>query len=57
MPEKARRLYPYDENLENKELYTLISTDEKQENMLDDIELFDIEVGNGIGLVENERRR
>jgi RNA polymerase primary sigma factor len=53
MPEKVRRLYPYDENPENKELYTLISTGEGQENVLDDIELFDIEVGNGIGLVEN----
>jgi RNA polymerase primary sigma factor len=48
MPEKAKRLYPYDENLESKEIYTLISQSSTQENILDDIELFDIEVENGI---------
>ena len=30
MPEKARRLYPYEENLENKELYTFISRGKSQ---------------------------
>ncbi|HVN95064.1 MAG TPA: RNA polymerase sigma factor RpoD [Syntrophorhabdaceae bacterium] len=52
MPEKARRLYPYDESLENKELYTLISTGEKQDNMLDEIELFEVEADSDIGLIE-----
>ena len=50
MPEKARKLYPYDESPESKEAYTLISQGSTQENLLDDIELFDIEVENGIGV-------
>jgi len=53
MPEKARRLYPYDETLEHKEIYTLISSGDKQENILDNIELFDMEGENGVGTVEN----
>jgi RNA polymerase primary sigma factor len=52
MPEKARRLYPYDESLENKVAYTLISQESTQENMLDDIELFDIEAENSIAATE-----
>jgi len=53
MPEKARRLYPYDETLEHKEIYTFISSGDKQENILDNIELFDMEGENGSGTVEN----
>ena len=52
MPEKARRLYPYDETPESKEVYTLISQGSTQENILDDIELFDIEAENGITVTE-----
>lgn len=43
MPEKVRRYYPYEENLENRELYVFISHGEKPNNILDDIELFEIE--------------
>ena len=43
MPEKVRRYNPYEESLENKELYVFISHGEKQNNILDDIELFEIE--------------
>jgi RNA polymerase primary sigma factor len=43
MPEKVRRFYPYEENLENGELYTLISRGEKPSNLLDDIDLFEME--------------
>jgi RNA polymerase primary sigma factor len=49
MPEKARRLYPYDENQESKEVYTLISQGNTQENLLDDVEIFDIEAENVVG--------
>lgn len=52
MPEKATRLYPYDENPESKEVYTLISQGSTQENILDDIELFDIEAENGANVSE-----
>ena len=52
MPEKARRLYPYDESPESKDVYTLISQSSTQENLLDDIELFDIETDNSIGVAE-----
>ena len=52
MPEKARRLYPYDESPESKEVYTLISQSSTQENLLDDIEVFDIETDNSIGVAE-----
>jgi RNA polymerase primary sigma factor len=52
MPEKARRLYPYDESQESKEVYTLISQSSSQENIFDDIELFDIEAANGIDVAE-----
>jgi RNA polymerase primary sigma factor len=53
MPEKARRLYPYDENPESKEVYTLISQGSAQENLLDDIDLFDIEAENDIAVAES----
>jgi RNA polymerase primary sigma factor len=53
MPEKARRLYPYDENPESKEVFTLISQGSAQENILDGIELFDIEAENGISIAED----
>ncbi len=43
MPEKVRRYYPYEENLENRELYAFISRGEKPSNLLDDIDLFEIE--------------
>jgi len=43
MPEKVRRLYPYEDNLENRELYAFISRGEKPSNLLDDIDLFEIE--------------
>ncbi|MFA5617481.1 MAG: RNA polymerase sigma factor RpoD [Syntrophorhabdaceae bacterium] len=43
MPEKVRRFYPYDENLENRELYAFMSRAEKPSNLLDDIDLFEIE--------------
>jgi len=33
MPEKVRRFYPYEENLENRELYTFISEGEKPSNL------------------------
>jgi RNA polymerase primary sigma factor len=52
MPEKARRLYPYDESQESEEAYTLTSQSSAQENIFDDIELFDIEATNGIGVAE-----
>jgi RNA polymerase primary sigma factor len=43
MPEKGvRKLFPYDENLENSELYTFMSRGEKPSNLLDDIDLFEI---------------
>ncbi len=54
MPEKARRLYPYNESLESKELYAFISKGDKEENMLDDIELFDIEAESNTGVIESE---
>ncbi|HBL22709.1 MAG TPA: RNA polymerase sigma factor RpoD [Deltaproteobacteria bacterium] len=53
MPEKVRRFYPYEENLENRELYTFISEGEKPSNILDDIDLFEIEHQEAIGSVEN----
>lgn len=53
MPEKVRRLFPYDEQAENKELYVLISHTDKNESPLDDIELFDIEGEGTIGAIEN----
>jgi RNA polymerase primary sigma factor len=43
MPEKVRRFHPYEENLENRELYTFISRGEKPNGLLDDIDLFEIE--------------
>jgi RNA polymerase primary sigma factor len=43
MPEKVRRFYPYEENLENGELYSFISRGEKPSNLLDEIDLFEIE--------------
>lgn len=49
MPEKVRRYYPYEENLEKRELYTFISHGEKQNNILDDIELFEIEHQDSLG--------
>jgi RNA polymerase primary sigma factor len=52
MPEKARRLYPYDESSESKEVYSLISQGSTQVNLLDDIELFDIETDNVIRVAE-----
>lgn len=52
MPEKVRRLFPYEEQTENKELYTLMSDSGKAENLLDDIELFDIEGEGNINAVE-----
>jgi RNA polymerase primary sigma factor len=53
MPEKARRLYSYDESQESKEAYTLISQNSTQDNIFDDIEFFDIETTNGIGVAED----
>ena len=53
MPDKAKTFFPFDENPENKELYILISHKEKPESILDDMELFDIEGGNAIGLGDN----
>jgi len=53
MPEKVRRFFPYEENLENRELYTFISQGEKPSNILDDIGLFEIEHQEAIGGVEN----
>jgi RNA polymerase primary sigma factor len=53
MPEKVRRYYPYEENLENGELYAFISQGEKPSNILDDIDLFEIEHQDAIGGAEN----
>ncbi len=53
MPEKVRRFYPYEENLENRELYALISRGEKPSNLLDDIDLFEIEHQETMGGAEN----
>ncbi len=53
MPEKARRLYPDDENPEGKEIYTLISQSGAQDNILDDIDLFDIEADNDVNITES----
>jgi len=52
MPEKVRRYNPYEESLENKELYVFISHGEKQNNILDDIELFEIENQNELVAAE-----
>ena len=52
MPEKASRLYPYDESPESKEAYSFISQGSTQVRLLDDIELFDIETENVIGIAE-----
>ncbi|MBA4390050.1 MAG: RNA polymerase sigma factor RpoD [Syntrophus sp. (in: bacteria)] len=54
MPEKAGRLYPYNESLESEELYAFISKGDKEENILDGIEAFDIEVEGSVGVIENE---
>jgi RNA polymerase primary sigma factor len=52
MPEKARRLYPYDESPESKEVFSLISQSGAQVNILDDIELFDVETENVTGIAD-----
>ncbi|MEN6615507.1 MAG: sigma-70 factor domain-containing protein, partial [Syntrophorhabdus sp.] len=52
MPEKVRRYYPYEENLENRELYAFISDGEKPSNLLDDIDLFEIEHQETLGVPE-----
>jgi RNA polymerase primary sigma factor len=54
MPNKVKVFFPYEENREEKELYVLISTSDKQESIFDDIELLDIEGGGGIGLADGE---
>lgn len=54
MPEKAGRLYPYNESLQSKELYAFISKGDKEENMLDGIEPFDIEIEGSVGAMESE---
>jgi len=53
MPEKVRRYYPYEENLENRELYAFISDGEKPNNILDDIDLFEIEHREEVSGVES----
>ena len=53
MPEKVRRLFPYEEQTDNKELYVLISNSDKTENLLDNIELFDIEGEGNINAIDN----
>jgi RNA polymerase primary sigma factor len=52
MPEKVRRYYPYEENLENRELYAIISHGEKPSNIFDDIDLFEIEHQETMGRAE-----
>jgi len=54
MPDKVKVFFPYEENREEKELYVLISTTDKQESIFDDIELSDIEGGGEIGLADDE---
>ena len=54
MPEKAGRLYPYNESLQKKELYAFISKGDKEENILDGIEPFDVEVESSAGVIESE---
>ncbi len=53
MPEKVRRYYPYEENLENRELYAFISHTEKPSNLLDDIDLFEMEHQEGMSGAES----
>lgn len=54
MPDKAKTFFSYDENAVNKELYVLISKNGKNEGIFDDIELFDIEGSNEIGLTSSQ---
>ncbi len=53
MPEKVRRMYPYDESLENKALCSFIAKGDKEESLLDDIDLFDIGTDNVESVVES----
>ena len=53
MPEKVRSLYPYGENPEDKGLYVLTSQGDKQEGILDDIALFDIETERSVVAAES----
>ncbi len=54
MPDKGKPFFSFDENTENKEFYVLISKSGKDEGIFDDIELFDIEASNEIGLAPSE---
>jgi RNA polymerase primary sigma factor len=54
MPEKVKGFFPCEENAENKEFYLLISKGEKHESIFDEIELFDMEANNGMGIAERE---
>ena len=54
MPEKVRRLYPYDESLESDELYAFISKSNKEDNILDDMELFDVEAAGNITVAADD---
>ena len=55
MPDKVKSLFSIDENSDNKELYLFIKTSGKPESIFEDIELFEIEGGTGIGLSDPEK--
>ncbi len=55
MADKAKIFFSSDENQENKEIYLIVKGSEKDKNILDDMELFDLEIEEGAGLSDSER--
>ncbi len=52
MPDKVKMFYNYDESSKEKQFNELISNNDKQESIFDDMELFEIESGNEENLVD-----
>jgi RNA polymerase primary sigma factor len=55
MADKAKSFFPFEDSQESKEAYLIVTGKENSESIFEDIELFDVEDGNGLGLANSEK--
>jgi RNA polymerase primary sigma factor len=55
MAHKAKNFFPFEENQNSKEAYLIVTGKDKSESIFEEIELFDVEDGDGLGLANPEK--
>ena len=55
MADKAKNFFPFEDSQESEEAYLIVTGKEKSESIFEDMELFDVEDGSGLGLANPEK--